>query len=273
MIFFETKGSVEKLHLALDEIGYQKKENLNFSDFLNQTKKTLTRTSGTFGMSEILEWFNLASDNWQMLESLARGTHKHSEYFKSLPFRGNEILELLNDEDCEGATVITNALTKDPKEINVFDSENSYTVKRVDGAFRFVDDDDWEYYVQPTFLKSYKFSFCKRDGKKLFQMTCNDDLDIYLTNNNTSLDILIDEENDVVVIADYSRPKDEQEIAYIYSDIIGKGNKYGACQIYPVAEMDGSTWELCLLIAMCTFFIYNAKIQTDTMAMAWFLLN
>ncbi|MCL2234628.1 MAG: hypothetical protein FWC02_03010 [Firmicutes bacterium] len=273
---FFTKGKVEKLHIALDEIGYRKKENLVFSEFLNETKKTLTRCSGTDGMAEIFEWFNLLSNNWDLLMELSQGRHKYSSYFKEIEFGGNEILELLSEENAEGTTVVTNALSKNPLEVSVFDSENSYIAQKVDGVFRFVDDDDWEFYLKASILKSFKFSFYKRSGEKMFQMTCNEDLDIYLTNNTTTLDIKVAEDEDTLIIVDYSRPEDDQQLAYVYADIVGKGKKYGACQIDALTEMDGSLWELCLLMAMCTFFIYNKRLKSDennNLAAAWFSLN
>jgi len=273
---FFTKGKIEKLHIALDEIGYRKKKNLVFDEFLCETKKTLTRCNGTDGMAEIFDWFNTVSKNWDLLIELSQGRHKYSSYFNSIGFRGNEILELLGEQDAEGTTVITNALSKDPQEVAVFSSEDSYIAQKVDGVFRFVDDDDWEYYLKATILKPFKFSFYTRAGEKLFQMTCDDDLDIYLVNNATSYDIQFAEDSDTLIIVDHSRSKDDQELAYIYSDIVGKGKKYGACQIDAITEMDGSQWELCLLIAMCTFFIYNKKLKSDennSAALAWFALN
>ena len=193
-----------------------------------------------------------------------------------MQFQGNDILELLKEDEAEGTVVITNALNRNEFDISVFGAETAYSVKKENGIMHFVDDDDWEYYISTSMMTPHKLNLFTREGKKLFQITCNDDLDIYLVNNETSLEVLINEENDTLVIADTSRKDDEQEIAYIYADIVGKGNKYGACQIDLLTEIDGSLWELCLLIAMCTFLIYNRKIKSDrnnTLAMAWFGLN
>ncbi|MCL2861325.1 MAG: hypothetical protein FWE22_02830 [Firmicutes bacterium] len=275
-MFFNTRTKVEKLHIALDELGYRKKNNLIFSDFYNETKRTLTRTAGINGMAEIFEFYNLVANNWDLLIELISGQHKHSAYFMSLEFQGNEILELINEEDAEGTTVITNALNSNPLEIIVFDSENLYIARKIDGVFRFVDDNDWEFYFKASLLKSFKFSFFTRIGEKLFQMTCNDDLDIYITNNATTLDILHNEENGALVIVDYSRDENDQILAHIYCDIVGKGKKYGVCQIDAVTEIDGSLWEMCLLMATCTFFVYNKKLKSNednSMALALFALN
>jgi len=185
-------------------------------------------------------------------------------------------LELLKEEEAEGTVVITNALNRKEFTISVFDAENSYIAKKENGVIRFVDDDDWEYYISGSMMTSYKFNLFSRCGKKLFQLTCNDNLDIYLVNNNTSLDVLIDEDSGVLVVVDYSRDADDQQIAYIYADIMGKGKKYGACQIECVTQIDGSMWELCLLIGMCTFLIYNRKLKSEeqkTLAMTAFFLN
>jgi len=207
---------------------------------------------------------------------LSTGQHKYSEYFRSLAFQGNDILELLKEDESEGTVVITNALNRNEFEISVFDAESSYIAKKENGVLRFVDDDDWEYYIKGSMMTSYKFNLFTRMGEKLFQITCNDDLDIYITNNETNIDVLIDEDTDVLYIVDYSRADDDQQIACIYADIVGKGKKFGACQIDCLTEIDGNQWELCLLIGMCTFLIYNKKLKSDeaaTAAMSWFALN
>jgi len=273
-MFFLTQNKVIDLHYALDQLGYRKNNSLDFDDFSDYIMKILTRAIGTGGMNEIFNHYLKICDNWDILVKLSSGQHKLSEFFKSLKFSKITPLKLLTEEEAQATVVVTNALNRKEFEISVFDSETYYEIKKEDGKIR-IDIEDWEYYIGGSILSSYKFNLFTKGGDKLFQITCDKDLDILTKNNESSIDVLYNEDNGLITIINEDRDKDDQEIAYIYSDILEKG-KYGACQIDFLTNIDGKEWEVCILIGMCTFLIYNRKLKSDegtNLLAAWYILN
>jgi len=197
--------------------------------------------------------------NWKFLWKLFEGYHKHSEYFKSLQFKGNDILQLEKEEDCAGIYVITNALFKRKTDCFIFDLNNYFEIINNKNIY-YLDTKDFEIYVKQSKWKKYEYNFYdKTNSKFLFKITCNDNLDVYLTNNFTSLDILINK-NGMPEIIDKTIKEKDNVIASIFSDIMGKNYKHGIARIIFYKEVDDYIWEICILIAMCTYMIYNNKL-------------
>lgn len=253
-------------HIAFDELGYHPLDHhISFKKLQNATIKTLNHTKELEDSIDVVNMFKFLSTN---MDKLCSKIERHSDFWKSLPYEGNELLSLVSDEETFGTYFITNAF--DSKYDKVFicghdlDDDCLVGVSHSGGKF-FIDDKDFEYYLRFSKISSTKMVLLDKRDNKLCVLVLSEDNNVFLENNKTDYEIILYEGGMGIYKKDYidslrgKEPEFENINAFIEWDILETDSEFGLSRLE--CFDDDCDVELFIYLAMSCFLLFRSYIN------------
>lgn len=230
---------IDKIHEALDQLDFNKVENLKLNEIKRQYIKILKSLVDLEDFSEVLECFTFIEENWNFLEKIMENDSKYKDYFLSLFYYGTNF-ELTEEKD---TVLITNA-------INCFDA-NEFTIIEdlaigekgmkvvLEGDKYHLNKPDYEYFIANS-PGTCLYNIYRRTGERMLQIKPYDpDFAVILckvVNNNSKFkfDVEYCEDTDTYFIHVTDKEMFDNEdddyvsVGYIYEQC---DEEFGMCHL------------------------------------------
>ena len=106
-----TKKFLIKVHQIFDELGYRlMSSNVNVDDFQDAT---INHSKELEDCRKVINMYRFIIKRFKKVCSKIK---KHYDFWKTLPYEGNETISLISDEETDGIYIITNGFSKNYKE-------------------------------------------------------------------------------------------------------------------------------------------------------------
>lgn len=261
-----TKDLLNKAHIAFDEFGYKpSSDQISYVDLYSCMVKTLNHTKELEDAIETIKLFHFLYKNFEKICSCVT---KHYDYWQSLPYEGNEMLSLVDDDEATGVYFITNAFDKDFKHVyacsHSLTDNNGVNVNYHLGKFSF-EIDDPRYFLRFSKLSPSKMVLLDKSDNKLCVIVLSEDYQVFLENNKTDYEIVLYEGGMGIYKKSYIKslggydPDTDNMLAFIEWDIIDEKVNLGIARL-DFYGPDGDV-ELFLMFAMSCFLLFRSFIK------------
>lgn len=264
-----TRDFLIKAHEAFDELGYRPSTpSISFDKLQESAIKTLNHTKELEDSINAARMYQFLVKNF---EKVCSKVQKHYDFWKTIPYEGNELIALVSDEEAQGTYFITNSFDSDYKRVfacgHSFDDDCVIGVNYSGGKFSF-DDADQEYYLRFSKMSSTKMVLLDKNGNKKCIIVLSKDCNVFLENNNTDYEIVLYESGMGIYKKSYidslhgGEPDLEQLYAFVEWDILEEKSEFGLARL-DLYEAD-SDLELFMIFAMSCFLLFRSYIKGST---------
>ena len=271
-----TRGFIEKVHDAFDELNYHETKRLNFDNFEQSAVRTLTHCKELADAINAVRMYQFCLKKWSKIEKMF---NRKLQAFNEYNYEGNSLISVVSDDEAFGTYYITNGINKKVREIFVAGHSFDEEIFALGfGNGRFTVYEDGKYYIKYSKMDSAKMKLFNHKKDCLCNIVLSEDLGIFLENNSTPYDLVVYEDfvgiydrRYIDSLADTDIIDTNNLLADIEWDILEKKSDLGVAKlnIY-VPDQD---LEMLLLFATSTFLVFQKYMQaqkTQTYAMMSF---
>lgn len=265
-----TDKYLTKAHEAFNELNFHPMSSKDMDEdaFIKAAVKTLNHTKDLADAQDCVRMIQFCLKDF---DKIAKAIDKHAEEWASMPFEGNDLLSIVDDDEAAGTYFVTNGIEKNGKEIYLssiaFGDEEMYVFERKGNKYTLGDDSP--YYIKPSAMTSTKMKLYGKDDGKLANIVLSKDMNVFLENNKTGVDIVINDGEMDIYSQEYlgSIPEDgyiegKNMFACIEWDILDKDSKVGVAKITNFS--DSIDIDLILIIAASTFLLFKRYLDAQT---------
>lgn len=263
-----TRGFIEKVHDAFDELNYHESKRLNFDKFEQSAVRTLTHCKELADAINAVRMYQFCLKKWSKIEKMF---HRKLQVFNEYDFEGNSLISVVSDDEALGTYYITNGINKKVKEIFVashsFDEE-MFALGFENGRFMVYEDGD--YYIKYSKMDPAKMKLFNRRNDCLCNIVLSKDLSkdlgIFLENNSTPYHLVVYEDfvgiyerRYIDGLADADIIDTNKLLADIEWDILEKNSDLGVAKLNVYAP--DQDLEMLLFFASSTFLVFQKYMQ------------
>lgn len=180
-------------------------------------------------------------------------------------------MSLVDDDGATGNWFITNGIDKNKfKDLYISSlmlGNELYPFMRKGDKYAI--EEDYEYYIKPSFMSNVKMKLYNKYDKKIANIVLSEEMNVFLEDNSTGLEILVDEYGMSLFPKSYidslhgnfNSIAGDQLLATIQWDILEEDNEAGLVKItnYNV----NTDIELVLTIAASTFIMFKRYMDSE----------
>lgn len=259
-----TRGFIEKVHDAFDELNYHETEKLDFDIFEQSAVKTLTHCKELADSIAAVRMYQFCLKKWSKIE---RMFNRKLQTFNEYEYEGNALISIVSDDEALGTYYITNGINKKVNEIFVashsFDEE-MFALDFESGRFTVYEDGN--YYIKYSKISSSKMKLFDNRNNCLCNIVLSDDCGIFLENNLTPFELVVYEDfvgiydrHYIDSLSDTDIIDTNELLADIEWDILEKNSNLGVAKLNVYA--DDPDLEMLLFFATSTFLVFQKHMQ------------
>ena len=259
-----TRGFIEKVHDAFDELNYHETERLDYDIFEQSAVKTLTHCKELADAIDAVRMYQFCLKKWSKIE---RMFNRKLQAFNEYEYEGNSLISIVSDDEAFGTYYITNGINKKVNEI--FVASHSFDEEMFALGFesgRFTVYEDGNYYIKYSKMSSSKMKLSDNRNNCLCNIVLSEDCGIFLENNLTPYDLVVYDEfvgiydrHYIAGLADTDIIDTNELLADIEWDILEKNSNLGVAKLNVYA--DDPDLEMLLFFATSTFLVFQKHMQ------------
>lgn len=275
-----TKNFIIKVHQIFDELGYRlMSSNVNIDDFQDATINTLNHSKELEDCRNVINMYRFIIKRFKKVCSKIK---KHYDFWKTIPYEGNESISLISDEETDGIYIITNGFSKNYKEGFLFshaigDDACAYITYK-HGMFN-VNEEVVDYYLRFSKSSSTKMILLDSEKNKKCIIKYKSIYDMTLENNNTNYElVLYNDGNYGIYKKSYidslngKEPDDQEMCAFIEWDILNKNGEQGLARLFLYNNEDD--FQLFVLLALSFMLLFRSyKVRSRMLMMTSFMTS
>ena len=275
-----TKNFIIKVHQIFDELGYHlMSSNVNIDDFQDATINTINHCKELEDCREAINMYRFIIKKFKKVCSKIK---KHYDFWKTLPYEGNESISLISDEETDGIYIITNGFSKNYKEGFLFshaigDDDCAY-ITYEHGMFN-INEEVIDYYLRFSKSSSAKLILLDSEKNKKCIIKYKSIYDMTLENNNTNYElVLYNDGNYGIYKKSYidsltgKEPDDQEMCAFIEWDILNKNGEQGLARLFLYNNEDD--FQLFVLLALSFMLLFRSyKVRSRMLMMTSFMTS
>ncbi|MDE7107644.1 MAG: hypothetical protein K2O39_04900 [Clostridiales bacterium] len=261
-----TRGFIEKVHDAFDELNYHESKQLDFDKFGQSAVKVLTHCKELTDAIDAVRMYQFCLKKWSKIERMfKRKLHLFNEY----EYEGNSLISIVSDEEALGTYYITNGINRKVKDI--FVASHSFDEEMFALGFgngRFAVYEDGNYYIKYSRMSATKMKLFDNKNNCLCNIVLSQGLGIFLENNVTSYELVVYDEavgiydrSYIDNLGDADDIDTEKLLADIEWDILDKNSNLGVAKLNIYAS--DQDMEMLLLFAASTFLVFQKYMQAQ----------
>lgn len=268
-----TDDFLVKAHEALNELGFRVKNSyeMNYSKFIKAAVNTLNHTKELEDAINCVRMIQFCNKEF---DKITKAIDKKHDKWLSMPYEGNELISLDNDDDAAGNWYITNGIDKNKfKDLylsSVMTGDELYDFMRKGDKYAI--EEDYEYYIKPSFMSSVKMKLYNKHDKKIANIVLSDELNVFLEDNSTGIEILVNDYGMVLYPKDYidslhgnyDDMDTKKLFAMIEWDVLEEKNEAGLVKVTNFNEK--TDIDLVLTIAASTFIMFKRYMDSERSA-------
>lgn len=269
-----TKNFIIKVHQIFDELEYRLvSSNVNIDDFQDATINTLNHCKELEDCRKVINMYRFIIKRFKKVCSKIK---KHYDFWKTLPYEGNETISLVSDEDAYDVCIITNGISKSYKEGFLFShniGDDAYIKINYKHGMFCANQEIIRYYLR--FSKSSSTKMILLDSEKNKKCIIKYDYidNITLENNDTNYElVLYNKGNYGIYKKSYidslngKEPDDQKMCAFIEWDILDKNSEQGIARLFLYDNEDD--FQLFVLLAFSFMLLFRSYKVQSRMLMA-----
>lgn len=261
-----TRGFIEKVHDAFDELNYHETQQLNFDSFEQAAVNTLTHCKDLSDAIYAVHMYHFCLNKWNKIEKMFI---KKLSIFNEYDFEGNSLISTVSDNDALGTYYVTNGINK--KAYDVFVASESFDEKMFllgyeKGCFTVFTDGN--YYLKHSKMSASKMKLFDHNKNCLCNIVLSDNLGIFLENNLTPYEFVVYDDfigiydrNYIDSLADTDIIDTNRLLAHIEWDILAKNSDLGVAKLN--IYMPEQDLEMLLFFAASTFLVFRKYMQAQ----------
>ena len=264
--FMITKGFIEKIHYAFDELNYHESKWLDFDTFSQAAAGTISHCKDLIDVKNAVKMMQFCGKKWNKIEKIF---DRKLDVFNQYTYEGNSLITTVSDEEACGRIVVTNGITGKINGINIVIEDDIWSAKFENNKYYFFE--DGSYYLKYSKMCAEKMKLFNLKDECLCNIVLSKNCSIFLENNLTPYELVI--YDDFIGIYDRKYYKSlaktdtidtDKLLADIEWDILDKKSDLGIAQLTKY-ESDLDV-EMLVLFAMATFLVFQNFMKKAKMA-------
>ena len=256
-----TRGFIEKVHDAFDELEYHVNEDLSFDDFYEKANYALNHAKDLIDAINVVRMIHFCFDEWDKIEKIFTS---HLNKWNEYSWEGSSMISYCNDDEAAGVYCITNGISKNYKDIHygsiAFENE-IYMFDHKYGEIRVCKDSS--YYLKYSKMSSTKMKLFDGNDDCIANIVLSDKMEIFLERNKTPYEIVLQDgyieifsKEYIDSLADTDIIEREHVLADIEWDILEKDSEQGVARL--IIYEDFEDIDVPILFAASTFLLYKS---------------
>ncbi len=259
-----TKELLKLGRIYLEELGYSyhtEDEVIDLDKIFDGAVYCISHSKSFNDALEAIKMYRYLDKN---IKKIVDVINKYPNYFDSLEHGKNEILSLVDDEECAGTYHVTNALdTKGESLLFIGDTEEDSGDFIYENSKYSLYGGASDYFIRFSKLNKEKMVLLNRDGEKLAIISIDSEAKMVLDNNYTDYDI--EHYNDVALFYRKGRKKTEDNFeALMYWNILSEKNPLGLARLEMYNE--DANLELISLLSLACLLIIRRMLGSSSSA-------
>lgn len=258
-----SKGFIEKVHDAFDEIEYHIETMPDFMDFSKKILYAISHAEQLVDAINAVRIFQFCVNEWDKIKKIFTN---HLSTWKEYRWEGSALLNYCSDDDAIGNYYFTNAIGSDYKLIHCISASIDDEIIEFDYSHgKFKIDDDSKYYIKYSKMSSTKMKLFDYYDECIANIVLSNKFEVFLEKNKTPFEIVLGDEHIEIYKKDYYDSLDdfdyfdrEQMVASIEWDILEKNSKFGVSLLSLYEDVDDDEFEILFLIAISTFLLFKS---------------
>ncbi len=261
-----TRGFIQKVHEAFDELNYRVTDSVDFDEFDNAAARTLTLCQELDDAIYAIRMYQFCLQKWAKIEKIFE---RKKDVFKEYEYEGNSLLTLVSEDDAIGTFYVTNGINKRVQDVLVASQSFDDIMIGLDyknGRFRAFD--DGEFYLRYSKMTATKMKLFNNQEQCLCNIVLSENMDVFLEQNHTQYEIVLYEgfmgiynRNYIDSLNETDDIDFEKAVAAMEWDIIGKNSSLGVTKLDVFKE--DVDLELLVLFATSAFLLFQRFDQHD----------
>ena len=267
-----TKKFLIKAHQYFDELGYHpNSQDISFDELQRLSINTFNHTKSLSDSKNVALMIQFLTKNFSKIYSKIR---KHFDFWKEIPYEGNEMVSLVSDDEACGTYLFSNAFNSDYDEVLItsqcYGDDIAFRFFYEGGMYHF-DDEDYQYVLRYSKLASEKMVLLNNKKEKLCILALSKNGDIFLENNHTDYEIVLYEAGMGVYRKKYidslrgKEPNADKLCAWIEWDLLEKKSQFGVARLDLFDE--NADEELLFIFSMSCFLLYRHYLKASNIRM------